>query len=206
MRTACCTVRAAAAGSSTTQAAATGLRAKPCATSGALKTKHRALGKSRPWRGGCHEHDEVVQALHSGVVVSIVERRTPDGGIVSVYRDMSTREAELTRAKAAAEAANEAKSQFLANMSHEIRTPLNAVIGLNNLLLQGPLTAEQRRYAELVGSSGQLAASAPAAGAPCAGCSDVAPRRACSAANSSSLICTWRCSRSIIWSASASFA
>ena len=48
--------------------------------------------------------------------------------------------------------------------------------------------------------------SAPAAGAPCAGCSDVAPRRACSAANSSSLICTWRCSRSIIWSASASFA
>ncbi len=102
------------------------------------------------------EHDEVVQALHSGLVVSIVERRTPDGGIVSVYRDMSTREAELTRAKAAAEAANEAKSQFLANMSHEIRTPLNAVIGLNSLLLQGPLTAEQRRYAELVAGSGQL--------------------------------------------------
>jgi signal transduction histidine kinase/ActR/RegA family two-component response regulator len=96
------------------------------------------------------------QQVHSGVVVSIVERRMPDGGIVSVYHDMTANERQLARAKAEAEAANEAKSQFLANMSHEIRTPLNAVLGLNELLLMSRLDDTQRRHAELVRTSGQL--------------------------------------------------
>jgi PAS domain-containing protein len=100
--------------------------------------------------------DEFVQPLNGGTMVSTVERRTPDGGVVSVYRDMSQKEAQLSRAMRAAEAASEAKSQFLANMSHEIRTPLNAVLGLNGLLLKSSLDTEQRRHAELVQSSGQL--------------------------------------------------
>ncbi len=99
---------------------------------------------------------ELMQVLHTGAAISAVERRTPDGGIVSVYRDMSHAERRLGEAKAAAETANEAKSQFLANMSHEIRTPLNAVLGLNELLLDSPLSLDQRRHAELVRSSGQL--------------------------------------------------
>ena len=53
------------------------------------------------------------------------------------------RTTQLEAAKAAAEAANKAKSSFLSNMSHEIRTPINAIIGYAHLLRRDPLTMRQ---------------------------------------------------------------
>ncbi|MBF0543880.1 MAG: response regulator [Candidatus Riflebacteria bacterium] len=55
-----------------------------------------------------------------------------------------------------AKAANVAKSEFLANMSHEIRTPMNGILGMIGILLDMPLALEQRRYAEIVRSSGEI--------------------------------------------------
>lgn len=87
--------------------------------------------------------------------VALTPLRKPSGelvGLAEVTRDLTERlqaqERAITDAKrvAAAEAANQAKTEFLAAMSHELRTPLNAIGGYVDLLkmgLRGPVTSDQ---------------------------------------------------------------
>ncbi len=88
-------------------------------------------------------------------VSPIIHPRGKVLGFRGILRDVTRRRQAdaLKQEKMAAEAASRSKSEFLANMSHEIRTPLNAIIGLVELLLESPLSREQKDDLKVVQSA-----------------------------------------------------
>jgi signal transduction histidine kinase len=86
------------------------------------------------------------------------DRHTADGGIVTMFTDITDlkrAEEAMAHAHDLAQEASRIKSEFLANMSHEIRTPMNGILGMNALLRMSSLTPAQKHYAEVVQSSAE---------------------------------------------------
>ncbi|ATQ79133.1 hybrid sensor histidine kinase/response regulator [Massilia violaceinigra] len=84
-------------------------------------------------------------------------------GVFAAARDVTERQhfeqamqannVELEAARAAAEKANQAKSDFLSSMSHELRTPLNGVLGFAQLMASddpAPSVKQQRSINQIL--------------------------------------------------------
>lgn len=118
-----------------------------------------ALGAwfSIAWRAGMtpewsHYVFAVGMAAALGIIVHLMRVRTAKRLISLHLEDVQLRTA-LLEAKEQAEAATEAKSALIATVSHEIRTPMNGVMSVAEMLLNQPLTQDQRADLATIHSS-----------------------------------------------------
>jgi len=113
-----------------------------------LEFREQAADFSRRVRRGEIVHDVTRRVTKSGEVIDVDVFNIPmvsEGeslGTLVMFNNIS----ELVRSRRKAEEADLARSEFLSNISLEIRSPINSLIGMLNLTLDTPVTAEQNEY------------------------------------------------------------
>lgn len=121
--------------------------------------EERFTGKNLPITNGLQGKKSFgnrIDIKRGGELVKVETNVEPiyelDGGIVgaiSIFRDITEREAyalNLKEARNLAEQSVKTRDIFLSNVSHEIRTPLNAILGFTNRLLQEGKDNKTREY------------------------------------------------------------
>ncbi|CAI4213170.1 unnamed protein product [Parascedosporium putredinis] len=92
----------------------------------------------------------------ANVVITAVYKNGVHVGFGKVTRDLTEWKRAELRLISAYEESTKLKNDFLANMSHEIRTPMHGMLSASSLLLDTPLTDEQRETANIIEESGNV--------------------------------------------------
>ena len=101
-----------------------------------------------------HEVDIVGQGASSFTVIGDDEIARLATAVQRMHAALAEANQAIGEARDQAVANTQAKADFLAAVSHEIRTPMNGVLGMTRLLLNTPLTDEQRELVDVLRSSG----------------------------------------------------
>lgn len=122
---------------------------------------------TRKFRGICAREDNAALTYErpDGRIKSILVHQLERDGtqyflvcsdVTKLLAKERAKETELKKARASADAANEAKSTFLSSMSHDLRTPLNGIIGFTSFALRETDPEKMRTYLTKVDASGKI--------------------------------------------------